>query len=77
MASFSHLAGLMKPSRGQMLDLPEFTSRLNFYARIQKRRREIKAYRRWIRTQRLQARLRATYAPSWHPDAHPWDQETR
>ena len=45
--------------------------------RLGVRRREIKAYRRWIRTQRLQARLRSTYAPSWHPDAHPWDQEAR
>ena len=60
-----------------MLDLPNFKARLNFYARIQQRRRDIKAYRRWIRAQRLQARIRATYAPSWHPDAHPWDKESR
>ena len=60
-----------------MLDLPQFKARLNFYARIQKRRREIKAYRRWIRTQRLQARLRSTYAPSWHPDADPRDTSSR
>jgi hypothetical protein len=56
-----------------MLDLPNFKARLNFYARIQKRRREIKAYRRWIRAQRLQALLRTTDAPAWHPDADPRD----
>lgn len=57
-----------------MLDLPYFAARLNFYARIKKARREIKARRRWLRTERLRARLRSTYAPSWHPDAHPWDK---
>ena len=57
-----------------MLEIKKKPNRWNFYARIQQRRRDIKAYRRWIRAQRLQARIRATYAPSWHPDAHPWDK---
>ena len=57
-----------------MLELPQISNRWNLYRRLQQRRRDIKAYRRWIRAQRLQARIRATYAPSWHPDAHPWDK---
>ncbi len=58
-----------------MLDLPYFAARLNFYARIKKARRDIKARRRWLRTERLRARLRTSYAATWHPDADPRDQE--
>ena len=57
-----------------MLEFPFNHNRLNFFARIQRKRREIKAYRRWLRTQRLQARIRSTSCPEWHPDAHPWDK---
>ena len=60
-----------------MLELPYCKEKLNFFARIQKKRREIKAYRRWLRTERLRARIRANDPTSWHPDAHPWDQESR
>lgn len=60
-----------------MLDFPISKEKLNFLARIQKTRREVKARRRWLRAQRVQA-LRRTYEPtSWHPDAHPWDQASR
>ncbi len=69
--------GLMKPSRGQMLDLPYFAARLNFYARIKKARREIKARRRWLRAQRLYALRGTNDAPSWHPDADPRDSASR
>ena len=77
MESFFPLIAWLGRSGGCVLDLPKIKARLNVYARIQKRRREIKAYRRFLRAQRLQARIGATYAPSWHPDADPRDQETR
>ena len=57
----------------QMLDLPYFKERLNFYARIQKARRQVKAHRRWLRAQRLHAHRGTNDAPSWHPDADPRD----
>ena len=57
-----------------MLELPNISPRWNVFARIKQRRRDVKAYRRWVRTQRLQALIRSTPLPDWHPDAHPWDK---
>ena len=56
-----------------MLDFPISAEKLNFLARIQKARRKVKAHRRWLRAQRLHANRGTNDAPSWHPDAHPWD----
>ena len=60
-----------------MLDFPISPEKLNFLARVQKARRQVKAHRRWLRAQRLLKAVRPDNSPAWHPDAHPWDQASR
>ena len=77
MESFFRLVGSEKSKWRQMLDFPNSEASKGFFARIKKARREVKARRRWLRAQRVQALRRAHEPTSWHPDAHPWDQESR
>ena len=60
-----------------MLDFPDSEASKGFFARIKRYRRGVKARRRWLRAQRVQALRRANEPTTWHPDAHPWDQESR
>ena len=53
----------LRPGGGPLLELPPFFRRLNAEARR-------RALVRSILVSRLQASLRASAAPKWHPDAY-------